>query len=138
MAMRFIRKVRTASGAVAVPIVNRTGRTDTGIEHIGSAHNDAELGILLAQAEERLRPGQQAFDLGGLEKAAVRTTDVANWHETALDQKQQIKRSRSSVPQVMSSPLLRRYFATCWTPLVSDVGSTSLLTRRSRPWFWPD
>lgn len=137
MAMRFIRKVRTASGAVAVQIVNCTGHTVTGIEHIGSAHNDAELGILLAQAEARLRPGQQAFDLGDLETVAVRTTDVANWHETALDQKQQIKMTRSSVPRVKSSLHPRRYFGMCWTPLMSDLGSTSFLMRCSGPWFWP-
>ncbi len=77
MAMRFIRKVRTASGAVAVQIVNRTGRTVTGIEHIGSAHTDAELGVLLAKAERELRPGQQAFDLGDEEQLPVRTSDVA-------------------------------------------------------------
>ncbi|WP_194943737.1 hypothetical protein [Glutamicibacter halophytocola] len=57
MAVRFIRRVRTASGAVAVQIINRTGRTVTGIAHLDSAHNDAELGILLTQAEARLRPG---------------------------------------------------------------------------------
>lgn len=56
MTMRFIRKVRTKSGAVAVQIVNRTGRVVTGIEHIGSAHTDAELGILLVKAEEQLHP----------------------------------------------------------------------------------
>ena len=98
MAMRFIRKIRTASWAVAVQIVNRTGRAVTGIERIGSAHNDAELGILLTQAEERLRPGQQAFDLGDLEKIAVRTTDVSNWHEAALGPKTSDRK-----PQVVSS-----------------------------------
>ena len=104
--MRFIRKVRTASGAVAVQIINRTGRTVTGIEHIGSAHNDAELGILLTQAEERLRPGQQAFDLGDLEKIAIRTTEVANWHEAALEQKTSDRKPQmvSSTGKVIASP----------------------------------
>lgn len=62
--MKFIRKVRVASGALAVQIVNRTGRTVTGIEPLGAAHPDAELGVLLTKAERELLLGQQAFDLG--------------------------------------------------------------------------
>ncbi len=48
--MSLIRKVGTTSSDVAMQIFNRTGRTVIGIEHIGSTHNDAELGILLGQA----------------------------------------------------------------------------------------
>ncbi|MGP9490700.1 IS1634 family transposase, partial [Glutamicibacter sp. AOP5-A2-7] len=59
MGSRFIRKVRTASGAVAVQIVDQAGRTTTSVEHIGSANTDAELALLLRSAEQRLHPGQQ-------------------------------------------------------------------------------
>jgi len=106
MAMRFIRKVRTASGAVAVQIVNRTGRTVTGIEHIGSARNDAELGLLLQKAEEELRPGQQAFDLGDLEKIAVRTTDIANFTAPAPEQENTAEAPRlvNATGKVIASP----------------------------------
>ena len=38
-----MRKVRTASGAVAVQVVTRRGRQVERIEHVGSAHTDAEL-----------------------------------------------------------------------------------------------
>ena len=55
---RFVRKVRTASGAVAVQVVTRRGRQVEGIEHMGFAHTDAELALLLAAARERLCPGQ--------------------------------------------------------------------------------
>ncbi|GAA1794198.1 hypothetical protein [Nostocoides veronense] len=43
MASRFVRKVRTASGAVAVQVVSKTGGVVVGVEHVGSAHTDAEL-----------------------------------------------------------------------------------------------
>lgn len=68
MTMRFVRKFRTASGPVAVQIVNRTGRTVTGIEHIGSAYTNAERGVLLTKAEQELCLGQQSYDLGDVEQ----------------------------------------------------------------------
>ncbi len=43
----FVRKVPTASGARAVQIVHKQGRQVVGIEHIGSAHDDAKLALLM-------------------------------------------------------------------------------------------
>lgn len=68
VASRFVRKVRTASGAVAVQVITREGRQVVDVVHMGSAHTDAELALLLQAAEERLRPGQEALDLGPLER----------------------------------------------------------------------
>ena len=79
MASRFVRKVRTASGAVAVQIVDKVGGDVVAVEHIGSAHTDAELALLLSVARDRLRPGQGELDLGALPEAAARTDDVADW-----------------------------------------------------------
>ena len=45
--MAYVRKVRTASGAVAVQVVAKSrGRREI-VAHVGSAHTDAELGVLL-------------------------------------------------------------------------------------------
>jgi hypothetical protein len=76
---RFVRKVRTASGAVAVQVVTRRGRQVERIEHVGSAHTDAELALLLAAARERLSPGQDVLDLGDLPVVAARMDEVADW-----------------------------------------------------------
>ena len=76
---RFVRKVRTASGAVAVQVVTRRGRQVERIEHVGSAHTDAELGLLLAAARERLSPGQDVLDLGDLPVVPARMEEVADW-----------------------------------------------------------
>lgn len=57
MVSRFVRKVRTASGAVAVQVVTRRGRQVERAGHVGSAHTDAELALLLAAAREWLSPG---------------------------------------------------------------------------------
>jgi len=55
---RFIRKVKTASGATAVQIITKQGRERVGLEHIGSARTQTELDILVACAKERLHEGQ--------------------------------------------------------------------------------
>lgn len=61
----FIRRVRTASGATAVQIAEYVGGRQRIVEHVGSAHSEAELGILMARARELLEPpGQDALDLG--------------------------------------------------------------------------
>ena len=74
-----MRKVRTASGAVAVQVVTRRGRQVERIEHVGSAHTDAELALLLAAARERLSPGQDVLDLGDLPVVPARMEEVADW-----------------------------------------------------------
>jgi hypothetical protein len=66
--------VRTASGAVAVQLVVKDHGEVVDIEHVGSAHTDADLALLLAAARERLQPGQQALDLGQLAAEPARVT----------------------------------------------------------------
>ena len=55
---RFVRRVRTASGGVAVQIVVKDHGEIVEVDHVGSAHTDADLALLLAAARERLQPGQ--------------------------------------------------------------------------------
>ena len=74
-----MRKVRTASGAVAVQVVTRRGRQVERIEHVGSAHTDAELALLLAAARKRLSPGQDVLNLGDLPVVPARMDEVADW-----------------------------------------------------------
>jgi hypothetical protein len=46
------------------------------VEHVGSAHNDAELAVLFTVARERPHQGQLELDLGPLPEAVVSTNDV--------------------------------------------------------------
>ena len=62
--MAYVRAVKTASGATAVQIVWSTRRGSRSIEHLGSAHDEAELAALKAAAAERLSAGQAVLDLG--------------------------------------------------------------------------
>jgi hypothetical protein len=59
----YVRKVKTASGATAVQIVEKRHGVRRIVAHVGSAHDDAELAVLMASARDRIHAGQQAFDL---------------------------------------------------------------------------
>jgi hypothetical protein len=67
----YVRTVKTASGATAVQIVYSSRRGSRDIEHLGSAHEDAELEALKAAARQRLTVGQGVLDLGLVDGAAA-------------------------------------------------------------------
>ncbi|NTV16535.1 MAG: IS1634 family transposase [Chlorobiaceae bacterium] len=48
-----IRTVRTASGAIAVQVVQNKGKQRSSLKHIGSAHSEHELELLMAEAHCR-------------------------------------------------------------------------------------
>jgi hypothetical protein len=60
----YVRTVKTASGAVAVQIVWSSRRGSRNIEHVGSAHDEAEVQVLKAAAQQRIVEGQGELDLG--------------------------------------------------------------------------
>src|SRR6266536_6191337 len=59
----YVRTVRTASGARAVQIVYSQYRGSRVIEHVGSAHTDADLELLKAAARQKIAAGQGELDL---------------------------------------------------------------------------
>src|ERR1700691_6742438 len=76
-AVAWLRRVRTASGATAVQIAKYDDGRRRIVAHVGSAHTEAELGILLERAREMLSdPAQGMFDVG-IEPAAPRVPLVA-------------------------------------------------------------
>ena len=60
----YVRTVKTSSGARAVQIVHGSRRGSRNIEHLGSAHDEAELEALKAAARQRLAAGQGELELG--------------------------------------------------------------------------
>ena len=60
----YVRTVKTASGATAVQIVYSMRRGSRRMEHVGSAHTEAELELLKAAARQKLAAGQGELDLG--------------------------------------------------------------------------
>jgi hypothetical protein len=59
----YVRTVKTSSGATAVQIVYSFHRGSREIEHLGSAHSDAEVELLKAAARQKLAAGQGELDL---------------------------------------------------------------------------
>ena len=81
--MAYVRKVRTNSGAVAVQVARKDAGRVVILAHLGSAHTDAELGILLEQARTMVVGGQAALDFEVAARAHS-VTDVADFRERAL------------------------------------------------------
>jgi hypothetical protein len=79
----FVRKVRTASGAVAVQVMRKAGRRDVVVEHVGSAHTDAELGVLLERARRVVTGAQDVLDFE-VSARTERVADVADWRSGTL------------------------------------------------------
>ncbi|OLT91116.1 IS1634 family transposase [Mycobacterium syngnathidarum] len=69
--MVWIRRVRTASGATAVQIAESVDGRRRIVRHVGSARDDAELGLLVEEARRLLADdAQRELDLGITPKAA--------------------------------------------------------------------
>ena len=58
-----MRKVKTALGATAVQIAVKEGRRDKVIEHLGSAHTEADLAALMEIGRHRIAPDQLPLEL---------------------------------------------------------------------------
>ena len=68
--MVWIRRVRTASGATAVQIAESVNGRRRIVRHVGSARDEAELGLLIEQARRLLADdAQHELDLGITPKA---------------------------------------------------------------------
>ena len=81
--MAYVRKVRTTSGAVAVQVARKDQGRVVILAHLGSAHTDAELGILLEQARQMVVGGQAALDFEVAARAQS-MADVPDFREQAL------------------------------------------------------
>lgn len=58
-----LRKVPTASGATVVQIVEKKHGRHTVVEHLGSAHTDTELAVVMQIEQEKLYVNQPILDL---------------------------------------------------------------------------
>lgn len=81
--MVYVRKVRTGSGAVAVQVARKERGRVVIVAHVGSAHTDAELGILLEQARELVTGEQQMLAIDAPARPA-RIADVPDWRTPML------------------------------------------------------
>jgi Transposase DDE domain len=79
----YVRKVRTASGAVAVQVARKDGGRVVILEHVGSAHTDAELGILLERARRVVDGLQEVLDLE-VSRRVAQIAEVPDWRPAEI------------------------------------------------------
>lgn len=93
--MAYVRKVRTASGAVAVQVARKDAGRVVVLTHVGSARTDAELGILLEQARRIVAGDQEGFDFE-VPVLPVQLGEVADYHreQTLLGRPDKPSRTR--------------------------------------------
>ena len=63
LVVAYVRTAKTASGTRAVQIVHSQYRGSRSIEHIGSAHTDADWELLVAAARQKIAAGRGELDL---------------------------------------------------------------------------
>lgn len=74
--MAWVRKVRTASGATAVQIAESVAGRRRIVRHVGSARDEAELGLLIEEASRLLADDQQGLLDLGITPAVTKATMV--------------------------------------------------------------
>ena len=80
----WVRRVRTASGATAVQIAESVGGRRRILAHLGSAHTEAELGLLVERARGLLGDADQGqLDLG-VEPTSLKARLVTPQTDTGL------------------------------------------------------
>ncbi len=123
--MAWIRRVRTASGATAVQIAESVGGRRRIVRHVGSAHDETELGLLMDRARKLLEDDAQGqLDLG-LSLPVTRAAMVPAPTQTLFDEPATVPARRPVVaaPQVLrtSSAVLYDALAGVYTDLGLDA-----------------
>ena len=105
--------MRTKSGATAVQIAEYVQGRQQILQHVGSAHTDAELGVLLEKARHLLEdPAQEALDLGiSPEPAVARIQHAAEQHGALLAAPAQSSTERDGAGRVQSTASMVLYDA---------------------------
>ncbi len=103
--MAWVRRVRTASGATAVQIAESVAGRRRIVRHVGSAHDEVELGLLMAAAQRLLRDDAQGeLDLG-LSLPTLRAAMVPAPADTLFQEQQAPSWER---PAVVAAPRVLR------------------------------
>ena len=104
--MVWVRRVRTASGATAVQIAEYVDGRRRIVAHLGSAHTEAELGLLLERARSMLADvGQGEFDLGVVPTPRRRRLVAPAPADEALfaEEKARVEQPRVGAPRVVGT-----------------------------------
>ena len=101
--MAWIRRVRTASGATAVQIAESVNGQRQIVHHLGSAHNETELALLIEQAHTLLADDRQGILDLGLTPQRAKPALVAPPSNTLLPDEPVKDKQLVSTPRVVRS-----------------------------------
>ena len=104
--MPYVRTVKTASGATAVQVVWSSRRGSREIEHLGSAHDEAELELLKAAARQRVAAGQLELGLALVSWSSIRVAVPADRADDLVGGLGPLERPGRVVPEL--DPFLQR------------------------------
>ena len=135
--MVFIRRVRTGSGATAVQIAEYAGGQQRIVKHVGSAHTEAELGVLLEQARGLLEdPAQDVLDFGVEAAPRVAALLEAPVTQGALDAAAAVVSDRrDAAGRVVSTDSRLLFEALSW--VLTGLGFDALEDVSFVTWSWP-
>lgn len=120
--MAWVRRVRTASGATAVQIAESVGGRRRIVRHVGSARDEAELGLLITEANRLLaRDAQHELDLGLTPVAPKAVMIPAPSQELFPGQREQRRWVRRAHVLKTNSGLLYEALAGVYTDLGLDA-----------------
>ena len=120
--MAWVRRVRTASGATAVQIAESVGGRRRIVRHVGSARDEGELGLLIAEARRLLADdAQRELDLGLTPVAPKAVMVPAPAQELFPGQRQERRWVRRAHVLKTSSGLLYEALAGVYTALGFDA-----------------
>ena len=124
--MAWVRRVRTASGATAVQIAESVNGRRRIVRRVGSAHDEAELGLLVEEAHRLLADDQQGVLDLGIAPAVPKARMVASSTQAGLFASADAappSREMVSRPRVLktSSALLYDALAGAYSSLGFDV-----------------
>ena len=122
----YVRKVKTASGATAVQVVEKVRGQRRIVAHIGSAHSSGELAALIEVAKQRIHADQHQLDLG-LEDGAAPVIDLPGASAAVVQ-----RSSARILWQALSGSFQRLGFDTVPDPVFRDLVLARLVEPTSK------
>ena len=110
--MAWVRRVRTGSGATAVQVADYVDGHRRILAHLGSAHDQGELGLLVGIAQDMIEQGQPMLDFG---------VDFPVRQVSLLGPAQEATLFDGQVARLKPSPVGRAKVVGAWSTVLFDV-----------------
>ena len=124
--MAWVRRVRTASGSTAVQIAESVAGRRRIVRHVGSAHDEAELGLLMEEAHRLLEDDRQGVLDLGITPQARRAAMIPGARQPALFGGGPAPAARRVVPRARTLKTASRLLYDVLAGVYADLGFDAL------------